>query len=950
MKTFLEKTAKYIIENFGDSIDNTCIVLPNRRAGLFLKKNLTIQAKKTIWSPAIYSIEDFIVKLSGYSIIDPVYLQFELYEVHKEIEGTSANEFGEFLKWGSVLLNDFNEIDMYLVDPQQVFGHLSDDKALALWNPDGTPLSDFQIKYLRFYGSLKEYYDKLIEKLLIKKQVYQGLAYRKLADNMNDVGELPWKQILFAGFNALTKSEEVIITNLEKNENIELIWDADRYYLDNKIQEAGYFIRKHRKKFDRKGFNWIENHFAEDEKNIRVIGVAKNTGQVKTTGKLLDELSLQNSNMQNTAVVLNDESLTIPLLNSIPEKINEFNLTMGLPLNTSPLFLFADLIFNLQVNILKFDQTNGKNLRLYFRDIIRILEHPYFKFLTEGTYDVSVAEKLKKSNKVFIGYEELKSEYFPEDFFTNHFVSEIFKPWNNDLQFAIDKIVSLLKSLQNVFTKKSEKGRDHQLELEYLFHFSKVINKLKVLMAEYPIISDVKTLRELLNKIVQSVSMSFYGEPLRGLQVMGMLETRTLDFENLIILSVNEGFIPSGKSEVSLIPHEIKKTYKLPTYQERNKVFAYHFYRLLQRAKNIYLLYNTQPGDLSGGDKSRFLSQIIYELPKYNSKIRINEEILSIPPIINPIDSRIVIEKSQDILDKLGKIGQKGFSASTLNIYRNCKLQFYFNHVVGLEETDEVEETIEASTMGKVIHEVLQILYEPFLGKNLHPDDIKKMKPRIEDLLAQSFQKNYENGDVHFGKNLLIVKVAGIFVNRFLDKEIKLLKYLNKTGDSIIVKGLEQRIETYLALQIENLDKPVKIKGFVDRLDELGTTIRIIDYKTGNVLPGDLKLKDWELLADESKLDKCFQLLLYAYIYSRSTVIKPERISPGIISLKNLSLGFMGIELPEKENMSGEVLNTFEDILKGIISEIYNLEVPFTQADNPDNCIYCSFQSICGRN
>ena len=444
--------------------------------------------------------------------------------------------------------------------------------------------------------------------------------------------------------------------------------------------------------------------------------------------------------------------------------------------------------------------------------------------------------------------------------------------------------------------------------------------------------------------------MSFYGEPLRGLQVMGMLETRTLDFENLIILSVNEGFIPSGKSEVSLIPHEIKKTYDLPTYQERNKVFAYHFYRLLQRAKNIYLLYNTQPGDLSGGDKSRFLSQIIYELPKYNSKIRINEEILSIPPIINPIDSRIVIEKSQDIFDKLEKIGQKGFSASTLNIYRNCKLQFYFNHVVGLEETDEVEETIEASTMGKVVHEVLQILYEPFLGKNLLPDDIKKMKPRIEDLLAQSFQKNYENGDVHFGKNLLIVKVAGIFVNRFLDKEIELLKYLNKTGDSIIVKGLEQRIETYLDLQIENLDKPVKIKGFVDRLDELGSAIRIIDYKTGNVLPGDLKMKDLELLIDDSKLDKCFQLLLYAYIYSKSTVIKPERISPGIISLKNLSLGFMGIELPEKENMSGEILNTFEDTLKGIISEIYNLEVPFTQVDNPDNCIYCSFQSICGRN
>jgi len=950
MKTFLEKTAKYIIENYGDSIDNTCIILPNRRAGLFLKKNLTIQAKRTIWSPAIYSIEDFIVKLSGFSIIDPVYLQFDLYEVHKEIEGPSANEFSEFLKWGSVLLNDFNEIDMYLVDPHQVFGHLSDDKALALWNPDGTPLSDFQIKYLRFYGSLKEYYDKLIKKLLNKKQVYQGLAYRKLAENMDEIGELPWKQILFVGFNALTKSEEVIIRNLDKNESVELIWDSDSYYLDNEIQEAGYFIRKHRKNFGGNDFNWIENYFSEDEKNIKVIGVAKNTGQVKTTGKLLDKLSHQYSDLKNTAVVLNDESLTIPLLSSIPEKINEFNLTMGLPLNTSPLFLIIDLVFNLQVNILKFDQTNGKNPRLYFRDIIRILEHPYFNFFNKGQDDVSIAEKLKKSNKVFISYEELKTDYFYEGIFTESFTTEIFKPWNNDPQFGIDCIISLLKSLQNVYTKKSEKDSDHQLELEYLFHFSKVTNKLKVLLVEYPIISDIKTLRELMNQVVQSVSMPFYGEPLRGLQVMGMLETRTLDFENIIMLSVNEGFIPSGKSEVSLVPFEIKKSYGLPTYQERNKVFAYHFYRILQRAKNIYLLYNTQPGDLSGGDKSRFLSQIIYELPKYNSKIRINEEILSIPPILNGLDTKIVIEKSQDILDKLRKLAQKGFSASSLNIYRNCKLQFYFNHVVGLEETDEVEETIEVSTMGKVAHEVLQILYEPFLGKNLLPDDIKKMKPRIEDLLAESFRKNYENGDVDFGKNLLIVKVAGIFVKRFLDKEIELLKYLNKRGDSIIVKGLEQRIETYLDLQIKNLDKPVKLKGFVDRLDELGNTIRIIDYKTGNVLPGDLKMKDWEILADESKLDKCFQLLLYAYIYSRATVIKPERISSGIISLKNLSLGFMGIELPEKESMSGEVLKKFEDILNDIISEIYNPEIPFTQVDNQDNCVYCSFKSLCGRN
>lgn len=270
--------------------------------------------------------------------------------------------------------------------------------------------------------------------------------------------------------------------------------------------------------------------------------------------------------------------------------------------------------------------------------------------------------------------------------------------------------------------------------------------------------------------------------------------------------------------------------------------------------------------------------------------------------------------------------------------------------MIGLKEVDEVEETIEASTMGKVVHEVLQILYESFLGKNLHTEDIKKMKPRVENLLAKSFQKNYENGDVEFGKNLLIVKVAALFVNKFLDKEVEFLRNLDKKGESVIIKGLEQRIKTFLDLGNEYLDKPVKVKGFVDRIDELGDVIRIIDYKTGNVLPGDLKFKDWELLTDESKLDKCFQLLLYAYIYSKATIINPERISPGIISLKNLSLGFMGIELPDKEKISGEILNTFEDILREILKEIYNPEIPFTQTDSLDNCLYCSFRSICGRN
>ncbi|MCD4683323.1 MAG: PD-(D/E)XK nuclease family protein [Bacteroidales bacterium] len=949
MQAFLDKTAAYIIDNYGNSIDKVCVVLPNRRAGLFLKKNLSNQAKKTIWSPAIYSIEDFIIELSGYSVIDPVYLQFELYEVHKEVEGSAAHDFGEFLKWGRVLLNDFNEIDMYLVDSTRIFSYLTDAKAISLWNLDGKPLTDFEIRYLRFYNSLKVYYDKLKVKLLKKNQVYQGLAYRKLAENIDKIETLPWIKVLFVGFNALTLSEEVIVSSLKKTGKAELIWDADSYYMDNEIQEAGNFIRKYKHQFAQDEYKWIENYFSSEEKKIQVIGVARSVGQVKAAGQVIKNIADQNPDMQNTAVVLNDESLTIPLLNSIPESINEFNLTMGLPLRSTPLFPIIDAIFNLQINILKFDRTGGKTPRLYYRDIIRVLEHPYLKFSFTYSGLESVSDQIKKSNKIFFGHAELMSEYFADDQPYKNFITEIFKPWKNNPVIGTDSLITFLKYLQHYFTSEQDQKK-YQLELEYLFHLSRVFNKLKMLLEEHPIIADVKTFREIFNQVVQSVTIPFYGEPLKGLQVMGMLETRTLDFENIIMLSVNEGFIPSAKSDNSFIPFEIKNEYNLPTHHDRNSVFAYHFYRILQRAKNIHLLYNTEPGDLSGGDRSRYVSQLLYELPKYNPKIQIKEEILSIPPLQERIDDTISIDKSSDILDRLNGLAQTGFSTSALNVYRNCKLQFYFNYIARIEDTEEVEETIEASTLGTVVHDVLQILYESLIGKELVPDDIKAMDPKIEKLIRESFLRNYKNGDIDFGKNLLIVRVAGLFINRFLERETKFIRENRASGHHLIIKSLEQRFETYLQLQNKSLDIKVKLKGFFDRLDELGTIIRIIDYKTGSVSTNDLKLKEWDSLLDDIKFDKCFQLLLYSYIYSKATVIKVERLRPGIISFRNLSSGFMGLGLPERDGISESALQQFENVLKKILLEIYNPDIPFTQVENLDNCKYCSFKSICGRN
>ncbi|MBC8486258.1 MAG: PD-(D/E)XK nuclease family protein [Bacteroidetes bacterium] len=960
MQPFLDKTAEYLINNYPEDTGDICLVLPNRRAGLFLKSYLANRLNKTVWAPSIYAIEDFIFELSGFKVMDPVFLLFELYKVHKEIEDKAAQEFSEFLNWGQVLIRDFNDIDMYLIDAGQLFGYLSDTKALTVWNLDQKPLTDFEVKYLRFFNSLKKYYDKLKIRLTEKRQVYKGLAYRTLAENIEEMAEqLHWKKILFTGFNALTSSEEKIIFSLKNCGIAEMLWDADKYYTENNVQEAGRFIRKYIDKFQADDFKWTGDYFSAENKNINIIGVPQNVGQVKVAGQVLDEIAGKESELSNTAVVLNDETLMVPLLNSIPLNIHEFNLTMGLHLKFTPLFRLVEGFFNLNENAIKFDKTGGKNPRLYHNDIIKILEHPYIKAIGENNHQnnesVSVTSKIRKSNKIFFDYKELETVYFSSDEEFKNIIPVLFEPWKNNPGKGVNKLIELLKVLKSVLIKHNigaEKKGDKDtpdLEMEYLFHFSMVLKRLKNLLSEYPFIENIRTLRELFNQIVQSITIPFYGEPLGGLQIMGMLETRTLDFENIIMLSVNEDIIPSGKSTNSFISYEIKREFRLPTYREKNSIFAYHFYRILQRAKNIYLLYNTESGELGGGDISRFITQLQYELPKYNPMVRIDKKTLSIPPGKDDFDDTIEIFKTADIVEKLKALAKSGFSPSALNTFRNCPLQFYFKYVAGLSETEEVEETIEAATLGIVIHDVLQGLYTPFIGKPINCEDINSMKSEIEGLIRDSFKIHYEHGEIDYGKNLLIVKVANLFINNFLKKEFDLIKTEAEKGSRIIIKSLENQFVSNLTFEYDKITFDVRLKGTIDRVDELNDTIRIIDYKTGRVEQRDLKFNVWNDLLTESKLDKCFQLLFYGYVYNKAAGENSKQIKPGIISFRNLSIGFLNINLPDNETLSEEAFKNFENVLKKIFQEIFDLEKPFIKTDTIENCKYCNFTSICNR-
>lgn len=965
MQSFLEKTVDYLYEKYGDDISELCIVLPNRRAGLFLKTHFSKKLKKTFWSPEILATEDFVALLAELEIADSTTLLFELYETVKQVGKRDIETFDEFSKWGQILLSDLNEIDRYLVETKQLFGNLKDIKELEAWslNSEET-LTDFQKQYLEFWRLLGEYYENFSQRLLSQHQAYQGLAYRIVADKVEQrVAKHPWKKIIFAGFNALNKSEEEIIEKLLNADKAQIIWDTDSYYINNVNQEAGRFIRRYNQsgrflkgtssdnKNDDRNIVIEEKLLSTENKSVKVIGAAKNIAQAKVAGSLIDEIKKTDPLLQATAIVLADENLLFPVLHSLPENLKDINVTMGYPLKNTPVAGYFDLVFAMHENGLKLAQGKA-NYSFYHSDVVKLLSHPYTAtalYTVTKEYTIrQVLQAIQQRNIVFVSVKMLAS-IFAEFKCEKEFevLTGIFKQWEKPTD-GINCIHYIIETLKNGIVLQQDKDDENKasLELEYLFAFTKIVKRIQVLMEQYPeSVGDLKTLRSILNQIVRSSTLPFYGEPLMGLQVMGMLETRTLDFENVILLSCNEDILPSGKAVNSFIPFELKRVFGLPTYSDKDSIFSYHFYRLLQRATNIHLLYNTESDALGSGEKSRFLTQLIYELPKVNPNVTVTEQLVSIPIINNVADNKIEIEKTDLILEKLKEKAEFGFSPSLLNIYRNCSLQFYFNAVARLKEADEVEETIGADTLGNVIHEALDIFYKPFVGKKIQVADIKEMKKLVEATTFELFKVKYSETEVSYGKNLLTLKVALKFINNFLDSEIVSIQLAEKAGTPIIIKALEQELENTITVGKQT----IKIKGKADRIDMVGSTTRIVDYKTGLVENKELKLEEWDILRTDSGLAKSFQLLTYAWLYQRMHPEIKENLVSGIITFRELSAGLKPVKVNESSSLNVDVLNEFEKQLHQLIFEIMNVNLNFSQTAELDNCEYCAFKGICNR-
>lgn len=953
MQSFLEKTVDYLFEKYGDGISELCIVLPNRRAGLFLKTHFSKRLKKVFWSPEIYATEDFIALLAELEMADTTTQLFELYETIKEVNPQQSETFNDFSKWGQILLSDFNEIDRYLIDAKQLFGNLQNIKELESWSLNSEEeLTDFQKQYLDFWKLIGNYYSNFTKRLLAKNQAYQGMAYRIVAKKAEQcVKKHSWKKIIFAGFNALNKAEEIIIETLVNADLAEIIWDTDTYYLNNPNQEAGRFIRRYNdsgrfKNIKTNNISIEETLLSTEKKTISVIGAAKNIAQAKVAGDLVDELQKHHPGLETTALVLADENLLFPVLHSLPGNLTDINVTMGYPLRNTPVAGYFDLVFSMHENALKLSK--GKiPYSYYHNDIIKVLQHPYTAIALSSTNKKSIKSAIhaiQERNIVFASQAMLGS-IFSEFKFEGEWthLQPVFEFWRGP-EDAIKCIHYLIDALKQGIIENLESDAKVNLELEYLFAFTKIIKRIQTLMDSYHSIQDVLTLRGILNQLVRSSTLPFYGEPLMGLQVMGMLETRTLDFENVILLSCNEDILPSGKTVNSFIPFELKRFFGLPTYMDKDAIFSYHFYRLLQRATSIHLIYNTENDELGNGEKSRFLTQLLYELPKVNPNVVITEKLLNVPAV--PVtEEYIVIQKTPGILELLNEKGVYGFSPSALNKYRNCSLEFYFHVVAGLKAADEIEESIGADTLGNSIHEVLEILYKPIIGKKLTEAAIADMQKNAENVMMVVFEKKYSKSEMSYGKNLLTLKVALKFITNFLELELEHLKATETKGAPQYIKALEE--ELFAELNVNGA--AIKIKGKADRIDQVGSMTRIIDYKTGVAENRELKLVAWEDIRTDTKLAKSFQLLMYALMYQKMNPAITNNLLSGIISFRSLSEGLKTVKVNNVDVLNTETLVEFEEQVKQMIADIFDPAIPFQQTTELENCTYCLFKGICNR-
>ena len=959
MTPFLQQIASLFYQQYGAEVSRLAFVFPNRRTGLFFQKYLSEVADKPLFSPTILTINDLFVQLSGKQTADRINMLFMLYDIYVRHSG-STETFDEFLYWGEMLLNDFDDVDKYMADARMLFTNVTDLREIendfsfldaeqiaairTFWSsfyPKGD--SPNQEEFLAVWKILYTLYNDLRDALAAEGRGYEGMIFREVVEQMeqNNCCDLPYTKVVFVGLNALSVAEERFLIQLHKRGIADFYWDYASDKVTDPNNKASYFVERNLKNFP------SQYPLPAEEKvdtEIEVIGIPSGIGQAKQVYNLLNELCKEDEmspeEALRTAIILPDEHLLIPVLNAIPEQIRRINVTMGYPLAGTPVASLMEYILALQKNVRYVDRQPV----FYFRDVLPILNHRYISSTCPEIVNALVKD-IAENNRIYISAADLGK---------TDLLSVLFLPVTDVNTFS-DYLINVLQELNKVMhalssgeEEEDATQRTNDLEQEFIFHYFTTVNRMKEIMQDAGIEMKIDTYFRLLKRVTDTITIPFRGEPLSGLQIMGVLETRALDFDRLIILSMNEGIFPLRKAANSFIPYNLRRGFGLPTYEHQDSVWAYHFYRLIYRANHVSLLYDTRSNGLQTGEVSRFVHQLHYhyEVPLQNKLVVYNVSSAKTPAL--------QVKKTDEVMQRLNafhKGGNRAISASAVNTYLDCPLKFYFSVVEGIQEEEEVSETIESNVFGSILHKVMEELYMPLCGKIVTADLLKAIKkdtPVLTGAIARAFAEIFFMSDVVrplTGQNFLIGEMIRKYVEKILERDSKLtpFRYIES----------ERKINRLFTLGDNRTE--IQLKGFIDRIDEVRDAVRIIDYKSGS---GTSVFTSVESLFDKEDKDRAkavMQVFMYSWMLGAAPAGKT--IQPGIYYMRTLFSDSFDASVSRRiERTKTEPVTdfsayseAFEGELRRCLDEIFGRETPFTQTTTEKACAWCPFKDICGK-
>ena len=907
MQSFLDDVLDDLYSQF-DTLEDCVFILPSRRAGVFLKSILARRSRRAGFAPIVLDIESFVEEIAGIESAGFLSQLFELYGAFSELDTKTTQSFYEFCKWAPTLLRDFDEIDRYLVPQQEIFSYLSAIQEVNHWylQPERTPLME---AYISFWNQLPQLYEHFCKRLLDQGIAHQGMVYRLARQNTASyAAEVGSRFHVFIGFNALNKAESEIIQEFLAAGRAEIYWDLDKELLADPVHDAGYFMRQYFTSwpyYEKKEPKGIRNCFYR-KREIQVFGASRQVSQMKFAANLLKGLTTPGDQVNSAAMVLGDESLLNPLIHSLPTQLERVNITMGFPLDQTNLSGFYKELLDMYLS----RDSRG----WYFKKVLEIAGSP---FIQDQLNHMAISAAIHQKNWVYIPSEAIY-QLDPEN---EALLSLLFPAGELSPAVFIKCCQGIVERLKTAFDKAEMK-----LEREQLYHFYTLFNQLAELSNRYNFIRDLKSLQFLFAELLRNESIDFRGEPLEGIQIMGMLESRLLDFDTVIISSVNEGILPAGKTDNSFVPFDVKKQFGLPTYKDKDAVYTYHFYRLLQRANSVYLLYNTEADVLRGGEKSRLISQLQNDIKIAPYLIEKSIQ----PQALTTLETKLEISKSPGLLERIAEKAASGFSPTSLAQYVRDPLEFYKKTLLRLQDPQAVEESIAANTYGTLLHLSLEELYTPLLGTVLEPAALRSQRDKISEVVNRNFRRYFEATSLKSGKNFLALRVQIRQIERFIDMEIAAC-----SAHKIEILGLEKALK--INFSHPSLPFPVFLKGTIDRLDICDGQLRIIDYKSGGVQPRDLVIADWEELVEDKQVAKAFQVLCYALMQHEQQQF--DQATAGVISFRNLGAGFIRFgKKPTKNSrqttypLGAAEIDAFKNQLLRLLLEICNPEIPILES------------------